>query len=195
MRERVVNSLRGTRKLPVKGAAAFGRDLLTLQDTRKAGVESSFDDFCSPGPSQQLNPRPNPATLGGSMTTTTTGIQAIGLVMVPTSDQDRSIEFYEKIGFEKRTDVPFGGGYRWVELYPPVGTTGIALAPPRQGEDVKGRELGISITTADIDTTFGEMSSQGVDVDEQVSRMGDPVPPMFWFRDPEGNSLMVVEQS
>ncbi|MCW2970737.1 MAG: hypothetical protein JWO23_1864, partial [Solirubrobacterales bacterium] len=25
------------------------------------------------------------------MTTTTTGIQAIGLVMVPTSDQDRSI--------------------------------------------------------------------------------------------------------
>jgi len=23
--------------------------------------------------------------------------------------------------------------------------------------------------------------------------MGDPVPPMFWFRDPDGNSLMVVE--
>jgi hypothetical protein len=26
-----------------------------------------------------------------------------------------------------------------------------------------------------------------------VSRMGDPVPPMFWFRDPDGNSLMIVE--
>jgi hypothetical protein len=24
--------------------------------------------------------------------------------------------------------------------------------------------------------------------------MGDPVPPMFWFRDPSGHSLMVVEQ-
>ena len=129
------------------------------------------------------------------MTTTTTGIQAIGLVMVPTSDQDRSIEFYEKIGFEKRTDVPFGGGYRWVELYPPAGTTGIALAPPRPGEGVEGKELGISLTTADVDTAFGEMRSLGVDVDEQVSRMGDPVPPMFWFRDPEGHSLMVVEQS
>jgi catechol 2,3-dioxygenase-like lactoylglutathione lyase family enzyme len=129
------------------------------------------------------------------MTTTTTGIQAIGLVMVPTSDQDRSIEFYEKIGFEKRTDVPFGGDYRWVELYPPAGTTGIALAPPRPGEDVKGKELGISLTTADVDTAFGEMRSLGVDVDEQVSRMGDPVPPMFWFRDPEGHSLMVVERS
>jgi len=129
------------------------------------------------------------------MTTTTTGIQAIGLVMVPTSDQDRSIEFYEKIGFEKRTDVPFGGGYRWVEVYPPSGTTGIALAPPRPGDEVKPKELGISLTTADVDASYDEMRSLGVDVDEQVMRMGDPVPPMFWFRDPEGHSLMVVEQS
>jgi catechol 2,3-dioxygenase-like lactoylglutathione lyase family enzyme len=129
------------------------------------------------------------------MTTTTTGIQAIGLVMVPTSDQDRSIEFYESIGFEKRTDIPFGGAYRWVEVYPPSGTTGIALAPPRPGDDVKPKELGISITTADVDATFAELRSLGVDVDEQVMRMGDPVPPMFWFRDPEGHSLMVVEQS
>jgi catechol 2,3-dioxygenase-like lactoylglutathione lyase family enzyme len=129
------------------------------------------------------------------MTTTTTGIQAIGLVMVPTSDQDRSIEFYESIGFEKRTDVPFGGAYRWVEVYPPSGTTGIALAPPRPGDDVKPKELGISITTADVDATYAELRSLGVDVDEQVMRMGDPVPPMFWFRDPEGHSLMVVEQS
>jgi catechol 2,3-dioxygenase-like lactoylglutathione lyase family enzyme len=129
------------------------------------------------------------------MTTTTTGIQAIGLVMVPTSDQDRSIEFYEKIGFEKRTDVPFGGSYRWVELYPPAGTAGIALAPPREGEDVKGKELGVSLTTADVDASYAELRSAGVDVDEQVMRMGGPVPPMFWFRDPEGHSLMVVEQT
>jgi hypothetical protein len=31
-----------------------------------------------------------------------------------------------------------------------------------------------------------------VDVDDEVSRMGGPVPPMFWFRDPEGNTLMMV---
>jgi hypothetical protein len=30
-------------------------------------------------------------------------------------------------------------------------------------------------------------------VDEAVARMGDPVPPMFWFRDPEDNVLMVVQ--
>ncbi|HEY2767002.1 MAG TPA: VOC family protein [Solirubrobacteraceae bacterium] len=129
------------------------------------------------------------------MTTTTSGIQAISLVMVPTVDQDRSIEFYEKIGFEKRTDIPFGGSYRWVEVYPPEGTTGIALAPPREGEEVKPKEIGVSLTSTDVDATHAELSARGVDVDEQVMRMGDPVPPMFWFRDPEGHSLMVVEQS
>jgi predicted enzyme related to lactoylglutathione lyase len=128
------------------------------------------------------------------MTTATTGIEAISLVMVPTSDQDRSIDFYEQIGFEKRADTPFGGGYRWVEVYPPAGTTGIALAPPREGEEVKPKEIGISLTSADVDATHSELRARGVDVDEQVMRMGDPVPPMFWFRDPEGHSLMVVEQ-
>jgi predicted enzyme related to lactoylglutathione lyase len=128
-------------------------------------------------------------------TTTATRIQAIGLVMIPTIDQDRSIEFYEKLGFDKRTDVAFGGSYRWVEVYPPAGTAGLALAPPREGEEVTPKEIGVSITTADIDATYAAFKALGVDVDEQVMRMGDPVPPMFWFRDPEGHSLMVVEQS
>ncbi len=128
------------------------------------------------------------------MTTTTSGIQAISLVMVPTTDQDRSIEFYEKIGFEKRTDTPFGGGMRWVEVYPPEGATGIALAPPRPGEAVTPKEIGVSLTTADADATHAALRELGVDVDEQVMRMGDPIPPMFWFRDPEGHSLLIVEQ-
>jgi catechol 2,3-dioxygenase-like lactoylglutathione lyase family enzyme len=128
------------------------------------------------------------------MTTTTTGIQAISLVMVPTADQDRSIEFYERIGFEKRTDIPFGGSYRWVEVYPPSGGTGLALAPPREGETVTAKELGVSLTTADADATHEQLRGLGVDVDAEIMRMGDPVPPMFWFRDPEGHSLMVVEQ-
>ena len=28
--------------------------------------------------------------------------------------------------------------------------------------------------------------------DAEVSRMGGPVPPMFWLRDPDQNSLIVV---
>ena len=129
------------------------------------------------------------------MAATATGIGGISLVCVPTADPDQAIKFYESLGFEKRTDTPFGGGYRWVEVYPPEGTTGIALAPPRPGTEVTPVETGITLTTGDIDATHAKLRSSWIDVDAEVSRMGDPVPPMFWLRDPSGHSLMVVEQS
>jgi len=128
------------------------------------------------------------------MTATTTGLRGISLVCVPTSDPDRAIEFYESLGFDKRTDEPFGGGYRWVEVYLPEGTTGIALAPPPPGEPVVPTQTGITLTTSDIVQTHAALKAAGVDVDAEVSRMGDPVPPLFWFRDPSGHTLMVVEQ-
>jgi len=126
------------------------------------------------------------------MPTAASGIGAINLVIVPSTDQDRSIAFYEGLGFEKHTDVPFGDSYRWVEVYPPSGTTGIALAPPREG-DPTAVQTGISLTTDDIDATHAQMQASGTDVDAEVMRMGDPIPPMFWFRDPDANTLLVVE--
>jgi catechol 2,3-dioxygenase-like lactoylglutathione lyase family enzyme len=128
------------------------------------------------------------------MASTTTGIRRIGLVCVPTPDQDKAVEFYRSLGFEKRTDTPFGGGYRWIEVYPPEGTAGIALAPPPPGSDVTPAETGITLYTDDIDATHAALAERGVDVDAEVARMGGPVPPMFWLRDPTGHSLMVVEQ-
>ena len=128
------------------------------------------------------------------MSTTATRIGSISLVGIPTPDQDRAIAFYESLGFEKRTDVPFGGDYRWVEVYPPTGPTGLALAPPPPGKEATPQETGIILTTDDIDASHAQFESLGVDVDAEVSRMGDPVPPMFWFRDPSGHTLMVVEQ-
>jgi catechol 2,3-dioxygenase-like lactoylglutathione lyase family enzyme len=127
------------------------------------------------------------------MPTTATGIRRLSLVCVPTLDQDGAISFYEKLGFEKRTDTPFGGGYRWVEVYLPDGDTGIALAPPPPGQDITPMQTGITLTTDDVDATHTEFKALGVDVDAEVARMGDPVPPMFWFRDPSGHTLMVVE--
>jgi catechol 2,3-dioxygenase-like lactoylglutathione lyase family enzyme len=129
------------------------------------------------------------------VSTTTSHIGTISLVCIPTAEQDRSIEFYEGLGFEKRSDIPFGGKYRWVEVYPPEGTTGIALAPPPESEgEITPMNTGITLTTDDIEATHAYMKAQGVDVDDEVARMGDPVPPMFWFRDPQGHTLMVVEQ-
>jgi catechol 2,3-dioxygenase-like lactoylglutathione lyase family enzyme len=125
---------------------------------------------------------------------TRTRVNKIGTVVVPVSDQDRAIEFYvETLGFEKRTDVPFGDGNRWVEVAPAGAVTTIAVVPPPPGKPAGNAETGIGLNTDDIDADHAELKARGVDVDPEVSRMGDPVPPLFWFRDPDGNTLMVVE--
>jgi catechol 2,3-dioxygenase-like lactoylglutathione lyase family enzyme len=127
--------------------------------------------------------------------TTRTRISKINTVIVPVSDQERALAFYtETLGFEKRTDVPFGDGYRWVEVAPVGAVTTIAIVPPPPGTPSGGAQTGIALETEDIDADHADMKSRGVDVDEDVSRMGDPVPPMFWFRDPDANVLLVVER-
>jgi predicted enzyme related to lactoylglutathione lyase len=127
------------------------------------------------------------------VTSTKTRVNKVATVIVPVTDQDQVVEFYvEKLGFDKRTDVPFGNGYRWVEVAPGDAETTIALAPPPEGKPAGNRETGISLHTDDIDGYHAQLKADGVDVDAEVSRMGDPVPPMFWLRDPEGNSLLVV---
>jgi catechol 2,3-dioxygenase-like lactoylglutathione lyase family enzyme len=122
-----------------------------------------------------------------------TRIAQVGTVMVPVSDQDQAISFFvEKLGFEKRADTPFGRGERWVEVAPAGAATTLALVPPREGEAV-GIETRIGFATEDIDGDYASLSARGVDVDE-VMRMGDPIPPMLFFRDPDGNRFMIVQR-
>lgn len=118
----------------------------------------------------------------------------IATVIIPVRDQEGAVDFYvNRLGFEKRVDVPFGNGYRWIEVGLGSEATTIALAPPPEQATVGKRETGISLQTDDIDAYHDQLRQAGVDVDVEVSRMGDPVPPMFWLRDPEGNTLMVVQ--
>src|SRR3954452_25393313 len=120
------------------------------------------------------------------MSTTTTRLSQIGTVCIAVSDQDRSIAFYvDKLGFEKRVDVPFGGSYRWVEVAPAGADTTIAIVPPPEGKPVGNRETGIALNTDSIDADHAGLRDAGVDVDAEVSRMGDDVPPLFWLRDPD----------
>jgi catechol 2,3-dioxygenase-like lactoylglutathione lyase family enzyme len=128
-------------------------------------------------------------------TGTRTRITQVGTVIVPVSDQDRAIEFYtETLGFEKRTDVPYGDGDRWVDVAPQGAATTIALVPPREG-DSPGIETRVGFTTEDVDSDHADLKARGVDVDEEVMRMGGPVPPMFFFRDPDGNSFLIVQRT
>ena len=123
-----------------------------------------------------------------------TRISQVGTVIVPVSDQDAALDFYTgKLGFELRGDTPFGESDRWIEVAPPGAATTIAIVPPREG-DSAGIETRVALASPDVDADHAALKERGVDVDEEVSRMGDPVPPMFYFRDPDGNTLFVVER-
>jgi catechol 2,3-dioxygenase-like lactoylglutathione lyase family enzyme len=121
-------------------------------------------------------------------------IHTVGRVCVTVADTERAIDFYvDTLGFEKVVDVPMGEGMRWVEVALPGTKTTIALAPPPPGQAAGGGQTGICLDTSDVDADHAALKAAGVDVDDEVTRWGDPVPPMFWLRDPDGNSLIIVE--
>ena len=123
-------------------------------------------------------------------------ITQVGRVCVTVADTDRAIDFYVgTLGFEKVVDVPMGPDMRWVEVALPGAATTIALAPPPQGQSAGGSQTGICLDTTDVDADHAALKAAGVDVDEDVSRYDGPVPPMFWLRDPDGNSLIIVQPS
>jgi catechol 2,3-dioxygenase-like lactoylglutathione lyase family enzyme len=118
----------------------------------------------------------------------------VGRVCVTVSDTDRAIDFYvDTLGFEKVVDVPMGPDMRWVEVKPHGHETNIALAPPPPGQSAGGAQTGICLDTTDVEADHAALKAAGVDVDDEISRYGGPVPPMFWVRDPDGNSLIVVQ--
>lgn len=122
-----------------------------------------------------------------------TQLTRIGRVMVPVADQDAAIGFYVgKLGFTVTADVPFGEGERWVEVAPPAGGAGVALVPAGDRFPT-GRLTGIALGSSDPRGDHKRLRDKGVDVDDALVGGGGGVPVLFFFRDADGNQLMVVE--
>jgi catechol 2,3-dioxygenase-like lactoylglutathione lyase family enzyme len=127
-------------------------------------------------------------------TSTAQHIPGVGTVYLPVSDQDRALAFYrDALGFEVRTDTEFGEGFRWIEVAPAGAYTVIALVSPMRDEDPQpGGAAPFGFDTANLEAAMAEFSSRGVEF-EDVMKGDGPVPPMAYFRDPEGNRILLVE--
>jgi catechol 2,3-dioxygenase-like lactoylglutathione lyase family enzyme len=120
-------------------------------------------------------------------------ITQVGRVMVPVSNQDAATAFYTNmLGFSLVADVPYGEGDRWVEVAPKGGGAAIALVPPR-GEYQPGRMTGIALVSPDPRADHAELQGKNVDVDGELMGGDGTVPTLFFFRDHDGNQLMIVE--
>ena len=116
-----------------------------------------------------------------SGTTSITGVATVG---IPVTDQDRALEFYVgQLGFEARRDVPFGDG-RWIES-PRRGGDDHRPCPRRDPHRHPSHHQGRRHRPR-------RTPGRGVDTDPEVMRIPS-APAMFAVRDPDGNSLILVE--
>jgi catechol 2,3-dioxygenase-like lactoylglutathione lyase family enzyme len=119
--------------------------------------------------------------------TTITDIATIG---IPVSDQDKAVEFFVgRVGFEKQLDAKVSDNFRWVTVAAPGASTSVALiANPNTGADT-----GIRFVVPDAEVEYGAMRERGIETGDLLRWPG--VPPMFEFKDPDGNKFEIVEQT
>ena len=116
------------------------------------------------------------------------------------ADQDEALAFYtEKLGMEKRADVPFGD-MRWLTVGAPDQDLEIVLIDagvrPDIADDVRdllarGGLNGLIFQTSDCRASFAELSAKGVEF------TGEPEEHFYGidvgFRDPSGNMFRLTQ--
>ena len=119
-------------------------------------------------------------------------LKDVRTVAVPVADQDRALAFYrDTLGFEVRLDAVLGGELRWIEVAPPGANTSVALVVAGDGVPA-GVDTGIRLVTGDAAADFAALKGAGVVMNTDLL-LWEGVPPMFSFRDPDGNTLYVAE--
>ena len=117
-------------------------------------------------------------------------IKQVKFVSIPVADQNRALDFYtEKLGFTIITDQPFDEKQRWIELRVPKAETRVVLFTPPGDESRVGSFMNMSYVCDDIDKTYEELKSRGLEF------MGPPKKECWGtfaiFKDSEGNSFEV----
>ncbi|SDP89949.1 Uncharacterized conserved protein PhnB, glyoxalase superfamily [Actinopolyspora xinjiangensis] len=124
-------------------------------------------------------------------------------VVLYVADQQTVLDFCtRKLGFEVRTDAPYGDGNRWIEVSVPGAETYLVLAKgDPQVRDLVRQRLGelshVWFDCDDLDATFEELRGRGVRFPvEPRTAPWDPGGRTRWaqFADPEGTLYGLTER-
>ena len=127
-------------------------------------------------------------------------IDTIGGVVIMVSDQARAVKFYaEKVGFDIRVNVPFFGG-KWIEIAPKDSESTLSimepnpqLMPPEELEIARkniGRNTGVWFYTSDIQSTYEDLKSKGVDITKPKKQEWGGI--MSLVKDLDGNIFTLL---
>ena len=129
-------------------------------------------------------------------------------VQVWVHDQDEALAFYtQKLGLEVRQDVtvPEMGNFRWLSVGIPGQDVAITLmdvpGPPVFDSETRAKVIdvmsrgagsGLFFTTDDIQGTYKELKSRGVEFGQEPTQQ--PYGIDAGFRDPSGNQMRVMQE-
>lgn len=133
-------------------------------------------------------------------------ITNVSLLTLYVTDQDAARDFYtQNLGFEAKTDVTMGDGFRWVTIghpsQPELEITLIVPGPPLdpdmaeavQRALAKGSMGGFGLTTDNCQKDYDDLTAKGVEFTQPPSKRPYGVEAVM--RDNSGNWLVLVEPS
>ncbi len=113
----------------------------------------------------------------------------IQFVSIPVTDQDRAKAFYvDGLGWSCGADQEFAPGRRWIDIAPPGDGAGITLVTGLDGMPA-GSVQGLVLAVDDIDATYAELASRGVEFAGPVD--DTPYGRFASFSDPDGNGWVL----
>ncbi len=131
-------------------------------------------------------------------------ITNVSLVTIYCLDQNKARDFYvDVLGFELRTDITMGDGFRWVSVSHPnqreLEVTLMVPGPPLDAEGAafvrrqleKGQMGGLGLRVDDCRKAYEELSARGVEFLQEPSDR--PYGTEAVMRDTAGNWLVLVE--
>lgn len=113
------------------------------------------------------------------------------LVLVPVTDVDRAIAFYEKVGFNKDYDHRVNENLRFVQLTPKGSACSIAIGDGIS-QMTPGSQKGLQMVIADAQAAYDELTAKGIEATKPETM---PWGTFVYFSDPDGNTWSLQDLS
>ena len=112
------------------------------------------------------------------------------------TDPERSVAFYEALGFEKRRELPIGDEAVNIFMGLPGDADRLELT---HNFGVDSYELGtgyghVAVTVDDLDATLAQLSGQGIEPERPPYTVREGGSRLCFVRDPDGYRIELIER-